>query len=147
MFLFALSCLCFSLPFPFPIQHKSALLHLHSPGLGFSHHRLPVFIQQVIYCLPANFGPFGCDNPCSNAAPVSFSGVMKIIAAIQAGKSPVQAGLVLMMPRTIFGQFSLAIRSNNGVYIRTNVLRSEEHTSELQSLLRISYAVFCLTNK
>src|SRR3546814_8242978 len=25
--------------------------------------------------------------------------------------------------------------------------RSEEHTSELQSLLRISYAVFCLNNK
>src|SRR3546814_6509954 len=26
-------------------------------------------------------------------------------------------------------------------------LRSEEHTSELQSLMRISYAVFCLTKK
>src|SRR3546814_9640439 len=25
--------------------------------------------------------------------------------------------------------------------------RSEEHTSELQSLMRISYGVFCLTNK
>src|SRR3546814_3102258 len=28
-----------------------------------------------------------------------------------------------------------------------NRLRSEEHTSELQSLMRISYAVFCLKNK
>src|SRR3546814_10901711 len=27
------------------------------------------------------------------------------------------------------------------------VERSEEHTSELQSLMRISYAVFCLKNK
>src|SRR3546814_8568929 len=27
------------------------------------------------------------------------------------------------------------------------VTRSEEHTSELQSLMRISYAVFCLKNK
>src|SRR3546814_4885205 len=26
-------------------------------------------------------------------------------------------------------------------------VRSEEHTSELQSLMRTSYAVFCLTNK
>src|SRR3546814_4144473 len=26
----------------------------------------------------------------------------------------------------------------------TRILRSEEHTSELQSLMRISYAVFCL---
>src|SRR3546814_5973543 len=28
-----------------------------------------------------------------------------------------------------------------------NVERSEEHTSELQSLMRISYAVFCLKKK
>src|SRR3546814_10707795 len=28
-----------------------------------------------------------------------------------------------------------------------NNARSEEHTSELQSLMRISYAVFCLTKK
>src|SRR3546814_5405350 len=27
------------------------------------------------------------------------------------------------------------------------IIRSEEHTSELQSLMRISYAVFCLKNK
>src|SRR3546814_3030557 len=30
---------------------------------------------------------------------------------------------------------------------RTIVERSEEHTSELQSLMRISYAVFCLKKK
>src|SRR3546814_3514343 len=30
---------------------------------------------------------------------------------------------------------------------RRSILRSEEHTSELQSLMRISYAVFCLTTK
>src|SRR3546814_5611320 len=33
------------------------------------------------------------------------------------------------------------LRLNPGVF------RSEEHTSELQSLMRISYAVFCLTKK
>src|SRR3546814_1531103 len=33
-------------------------------------------------------------------------------------------------------------------YVRTiKVRRSEEHTSELQSLMRISYAVFCLKKK
>src|SRR3546814_9297594 len=32
-----------------------------------------------------------------------------------------------------------------GIY--RNYLRSEEHTSELQSLMRISYAVFCLKKK
>src|SRR3546814_9702869 len=30
---------------------------------------------------------------------------------------------------------------------RQSLLRSEEHTSELQSLMRISYAVFCLKKK
>src|SRR3546814_4443586 len=30
---------------------------------------------------------------------------------------------------------------------RIALLRSEEHTSELQSLMRISYAVFCLKKK
>src|SRR3546814_4805958 len=34
-----------------------------------------------------------------------------------------------------------------GVGKTVNMLRSEEHTSELQSLMRISYAVFCLKNK
>src|SRR3546814_6907607 len=31
--------------------------------------------------------------------------------------------------------------------LRPTVFRSEEHTSELQSLMRISYAVFCLKKK
>src|SRR3546814_5211181 len=38
---------------------------------------------------------------------------------------------------------STAFRGNTGDGIR----RSEEHTSELQSLMRISYAVFCLKKK
>src|SRR3546814_8066367 len=33
----------------------------------------------------------------------------------------------------------------NSTGVRGLSLRSEEHTSELQSLMRISYAVFCLT--
>src|SRR3546814_7991854 len=33
------------------------------------------------------------------------------------------------------------------VYIDGQISRSEEHTSELQSLMRISYAVFCLKKK
>src|SRR3546814_1855240 len=32
-------------------------------------------------------------------------------------------------------------------YLGTELPRSEEHTSELQSLMRISYAVFCLKKK
>src|SRR3546814_1465561 len=36
---------------------------------------------------------------------------------------------------------------NNSDYIKGSSSRSEEHTSELQSLMRISYAVFCLKKK
>src|SRR3546814_5374604 len=32
-------------------------------------------------------------------------------------------------------------------YVRISQFRSEEHTSELQSLMRISYAVFCSKKK
>src|SRR3546814_3236471 len=39
-------------------------------------------------------------------------------------------------------------RTDHGIECATGVcLRSEEHTSELQSLMRISYAVFCLKKK
>src|SRR3546814_2947295 len=34
-----------------------------------------------------------------------------------------------------------------GAGVRSRQCRSEEHTSELQSLMRISYAVFCLKKK
>src|SRR3546814_1534392 len=34
-----------------------------------------------------------------------------------------------------------------GLTVRSTRTRSEEHTSELQSLMRISYAVFCLKKK
>src|SRR3546814_6628004 len=44
------------------------------------------------------------------------------------------------------GQFVTVIGSN-GAGKSTLLNRSEEHTSELQSLMRISYAVFCLKKK
>src|SRR3546814_10916170 len=37
--------------------------------------------------------------------------------------------------------------SENEPAVTASVFRSEEHTSELQSLMRISYAVFCLKKK
>src|SRR3546814_9528160 len=37
--------------------------------------------------------------------------------------------------------------SGPGLAAMKSVSRSEEHTSELQSLMRISYAVFCLKKK
>src|SRR3546814_1010345 len=38
-------------------------------------------------------------------------------------------------------------REDPGKRLQRALVRSEEHTSELQSLMRISYAVFCLKKK
>src|SRR3546814_3820963 len=38
-------------------------------------------------------------------------------------------------------------RERRAIGVMRADLRSEEHTSELQALMRISYAVFCLKNK
>src|SRR3546814_1325867 len=51
---------------------------------------------------------------------------------------------VLMASDSLPGQPYEGIK---GCSITLNVDRSEEHTSELQSLMRISYAVFCLKKK
>src|SRR3546814_3804110 len=42
---------------------------------------------------------------------------------------------------------SFAVRWPASFPARTSISRSEEHTSELQSLMRLSYAVFCLKKK
>src|SRR3546814_5829800 len=40
------------------------------------------------------------------------------------------------------------VAADGATWLERELVRSEEHTSELQSLMRISYAVFCLnTNK
>src|SRR3546814_10638312 len=43
--------------------------------------------------------------------------------------------------------FIAAVLSAAAVILVSWLIRSEEHTSELQSLMRISYAVFCLKKK
>src|SRR3546814_3695464 len=44
-------------------------------------------------------------------------------------------------------RWRIASVDSDGAMPLTSVTRSEEHTSELQSLMRISYAVFCLKKK
>src|SRR3546814_1395027 len=54
---------------------------------------------------------------------------------------PFPAGLVLATPELDLTESGDSFQTNEGID------RSEEHTSELQSLMRISYAVFCLKKK
>src|SRR3546814_9418351 len=70
--------------------------------------------------------------------------------------------LVVLVRSTLFGVGSIVIQAllplvardlvgggsfTYGVLLGAFGIRSEEHTSELQSLMRISYAVFCLKKK
>src|SRR3546814_10468881 len=50
-------------------------------------------------------------------------------------------------PVPIYITYLTAAPAENGIAFREDAYRSEEHTSELQSLMRISYAVFCFTKK
>src|SRR3546814_5071949 len=72
--------------------------------------------------------------------------------AKKAGEDPVTFRLKMLdgAPRLANALKIVAAKSNWGAPLgarRGRGVRSEEHTSELQSLMRISYAVFCLTNK
>src|SRR3546814_6675834 len=61
---------------------------------------------------------------------------------------PLQLPQVVNEPTTTKPEnVALSVREVNGqceTYWGVQRVRSEEHTSELQSLMRISYAVFCL---
>src|SRR3546814_5436679 len=64
-------------------------------------------------------------------------------------KMALLAGLVAtMVDGTVFAGGSPGERHRHFEQIaKAAAVRSEEHTSELQSLMRISYAVFCLKKK
>src|SRR3546814_7811331 len=58
--------------------------------------------------------------------------------------------IMMDVERIVFGNRKFVSKPLVGVIddrVEALQLRSEEHTSELQSLMRISYAVFCLKKK
>src|SRR3546814_5145146 len=59
------------------------------------------------------------------------------------GVNAAKAAFSASLPRSVWNSAAVS----PGVAVTTQAPRSEEHTSELQSLMRISYAVFCLKKK
>src|SRR3546814_1318058 len=82
---------------------------------------------------PASRVRTGTSGICRGASPATAFA----IAAICAGVEPQQPPRMLTWPCSAHSRTSPAVVSGCSSY------RSEEHTSELQSLMRISYAVFC----
>src|SRR3546814_2264915 len=78
-----------------------------------------------------------------NAPACAISAGSKLIG--RSTSAPISTSIASSRALTSSGtQSSLAHFSSRS---SASELRSEEHTSELQSLMRISYAVFCLTKK
>src|SRR3546814_4912433 len=76
---------------------------------------------------------------CSSPTPAALSA-----CTVRLEKPHIGNWAVPFMKRTIgWPSTSDLIRSRTGIALS----KSEEHTSELQSLMRISYAVFCLKKK
>src|SRR3546814_1275703 len=92
---------------------------------------------------PKRGGQFGGGNGNgSGSRPQLPKGSPKSIAVIVA----IIVALWLASGFIIVQEGQVAVVTKFGKYTKT-LPRSEEHTSELQSLMRISYAVFCLKKK
>src|SRR3546814_2347302 len=83
----------------------------------------------------------GIIGPSHNYAGLSFGNLASVRSAGQVAR-----------PRAAALQGLAKMRANLALGLVQGILlphdrRSEEHTSELQSLMRISYAVFCLKKK
>src|SRR3546814_98487 len=99
-------------------------------------------------------GPSGCGKTTILRAVSGFlepsEGAVRIGGRDMRGIGPNKRPTALIFQNlALFPLMSVADNIAFGLEVRgiRRAERSEEHTSELQSLMRISYAVFCLTKK
>src|SRR3546814_8357942 len=117
------------------IKHVTAIKPLLKPDDRRQH----VFAEAA--ALSARSGGEG--------APVAVPDIVRALALAadppKRSGSPKKSGMAQVVSSET-GKAVLRIEGTDRKGIRLT-LRSEEHTSELQSLMRISYAVFCLKKK
>src|SRR3546814_4044942 len=77
-----------------------------------------------------------------NLFPAIFRATVEILIKHERSLAQ-EAVAIFARMRSTFGDRA----SHEALMATLNSMRSEEHTSELQSLMRISYAVFCLKTK
>src|SRR3546814_6466389 len=80
---------------------------------------------------------------------VSSSPSPLVLASADPAHPARASAAVTTMPRPATRALRRVVMGDMGLLLEVGrrVLRSEEHTSELQSLMRIAYDVFCLTKK
>src|SRR3546814_5005457 len=96
---------------------------------------------------------FGCGSSREHAAwALGDLGIRVVIAPsysdIFSGNAVKNGILPVVLPQAAIDRL-MEVAETDPVHVDldTQTVRSEEHTSELQSLMRISYAVFCLKKK
>src|SRR3546814_7046970 len=84
----------------------------------------------------------------ARAVPCSASRSLKMRSQTPMSLSLRMAGSLISISQEASSPLSVLTESTSSTPARCiRLSRSEEHTSELQSLMRISYAVFCLKKK
>src|SRR3546814_5737109 len=110
--------------------------------------------MRAVAALGAGVGVAGVASGCahSNASPAgSSSSALPFadgIPILQPGSGNVSGDHYLSSdPSDVMWGYVPSIHTREVMRMKSGQTRSEEHTSELQSLMRISYAVFCLKKK
>src|SRR3546814_8367113 len=115
---------------------------LKDPDIDAVHINTPIpdHAAQALKALRA-----GKHVACTVPMATSVEDCQKIVEAVK------ETGLTYMMMETVVYAreflFMKELYDNGELGKLQFIKRSEEHTSELQSLMRISYAVFCLKKK
>src|SRR3546814_7056439 len=92
----------------------------------------------------------GLNNPSVKARLDALEAERAVLLAESAKPAPAAISLhpgAASLWRAKIRALWAALGEGDGAAMTRETLRSEEHTSELQSLMRISYAVFCLNKK
>src|SRR3546814_10249687 len=111
-------------------------LALFYAGLGQAKNVLSVLIHGVTIAALATVFWVVCGYSLALEAGNAFIGGLDRVLLAGMARDSVFPGTAL--PESVFVMFQMTFAI---------ITRSEEHTSELQSLMRISYAVFCLKKK
>src|SRR3546814_3767096 len=126
-----------------PVPMRANLIHSTAPA------------SLAVRALPASWRQFLKASAAAGAGLVigfAFAGGNRIAAAATAATADgsfAPNAFIRVAPDNTVTVLIKHIEMGQGTFtgLATLVARSEEHTSELQSLMRISYAVFCLKKK